>query len=492
MKFEVAAESLESIEADWLVCFVASDAKEASLPQPLAPAIDKLKEERDFEAKTGELFAWPVFPGLKASRLLLVGLGESTKVTEMSLSQAAGTAIRHIAKKKRSRVCFANPGPVLDASAVAKAIVTGVSIGLAGQDLYKKERSRQEIEVITLHASPEEQESYEQGIRAGELVGSAVNIARHLVNLAPADLYPETFCEQAAQALAGTGIEIEILGPSELAAQKMNCILAVGGGSARPPRLLVLRYKGKGNGTEKPLCLVGKGITFDSGGLSIKTADGMTDMKSDMAGAATVVATMQAIAKLELPVPVLGIAALAENMPSAAAFRPGDVLTAKNGKTIEILNTDAEGRLVLADALSHAVDLGASRIVDVATLTGACMVALGMKVAGLMSNNEGWQRELMAAAERAGERVWPLPMFEEYDELIKSQVADMKNIGGRWGGAISAAKLLAQFVGDVPWIHVDIAGPSYADKDAPHQDGGGTGFLVRTLLELARASAKQV
>ena len=208
-------------------------------------------------------------------------------------------------------------------------------------------------------------------------------------------------------------------------------------------------------------------------------------MKCDMAGAATVLAATSAIAQLKIPVNLLCVAPLAENMPSGSAIRPGDVLRAKNGKTIEVVNTDAEGRLVLADALCHAIDLGASHVVDLATLTGACMVALGHTVAGLMTNNKAWGSQLLAVAEQTGERIWQLPMFDDYDELIRSDIADMKNSGGRWGGAITAAKLLAHFVGEVPWAHIDIAGPAYAERDAAHQDGGATGYFVRTLVELA-------
>jgi leucyl aminopeptidase len=491
MKIETSPKSADTLEADWLVLFATSDKGAPSLPNSLATAIAKLRDTNDFEGKANELFVWYGFADIKAPRLLLVGLGESTKVTPMSISRAAGTAIRSIATKKRSTVAFAYPPCDLPAHEVAAAVVAGVSIGLAGQDLYKKERNRHPIDVLLLQSPSNEVDAVTAGILRGETIATAVNLARHLVNQSPAELYPETFCSQAQAALGDTGVTCEVFTPEDLAKHKMECILAVGGGSVHPPRLLVMRYQGPNSKNEaKPLCLVGKGITFDSGGLSIKTADGMTDMKCDMAGAATVVAALQAIARLKLPIAVVGIAALAENMTGGSAFRPGDVLTAKNGKTIEILNTDAEGRLVLADALSHAVDLGVGQIVDMATLTGACMVALGTKVAGVMTNDEAWSQQIIAAAGRAGERVWPLPMFEEYDELIKSQVADMKNIGGRWGGAISAAKLLAEFVGTTPWTHIDLAGPAYADKDASYQDGGGTGFFVRTLVELAETMAK--
>ncbi len=264
----------------------------------------------------------------------------------------------------------------------------------------------------------------------------------------------------------------------------MGALLAVARGSDRPPRLVVLRYQG---GTGKILGLVGKGVTFDSGGLSLKTNDQMVDMKCDMAGAAAVLGAVQAIARLRLPVNVLGILALVENLPSGKAMKLGDVLHARNGKTIEVLNTDAEGRLILADALAYAVDQKANHLVDLATLTGACIVALGLEVAGIMSNDDPWRDRVLKAAAQAGERAWALPMFPLYSEMIKSDVADIKNTGGsRWAGAISAAKFLEEFVGSTPWVHLDIAGPAWVEKDNASRPSGGTGCFVQTLVELAR------
>jgi leucyl aminopeptidase len=234
------------------------------------------------------------------------------------------------------------------------------------------------------------------------------------------------------------------------------------------------------------LALVGKGVTFDSGGLSLKTPEGMLTMKCDMAGAATVLGAMTAIARLKLPVNVVGYMGLVENMPGGSAFKLGDILTARNGVTIEVLNTDAEGRLVLADVLSYAVDAGASHIVDLATLTGACVVALGEDVAGAFTNDQGWCDSVTAAAKTTGELVWQLPMWDLYDDLIKGDVGDIKNTGGRWGGSITAAKFLQRFVGGKPWVHLDIAGPAFASSNKPQREGGGTGCFVRTLVELAR------
>jgi len=281
------------------------------------------------------------------------------------------------------------------------------------------------------------------------------------------------------------GIECAIWDEKRLEAERMGSLLGVARGSDRPPRLVVLRYSRGSPG--RLLALVGKGVTFDSGGLSLKTNDQMVDMKCDMAGAAAVLGAMQAVAELKLPVNVLGVLALVENMPSGHALKLGDVLRARNGKTIEVLNTDAEGRLILADALAYAVEQKADHLVDLATLTGACVVALGTEVAGVMSNNEAWAERVLSAARQAGERAWPLPMFPLYQEMIKSDIADIKNTGGvRWAGAISAAKFLEEFVGETPWAHLDIAGPAWAEKESPARDAGGTGCFVRTLVELAR------
>lgn len=492
MKISVSTDASVRIAADWLVCGVSADGEWVSLPEPLRGPAKELREGNDFEAKANETATLFRVPGISAPRVLLVGVGKESAITPMVLSHAAGTALRQICGKKRSRVALClesfSSGP-LSIAAKSTSLVSGACVGVVGQDLYRSEPARHPLDELILGTTVNEQADVQKGVDKGEILAGAVNLARELVNRSPAEIYPESFCARASELAKGVDISVEILAPEQLKAAGMECILAVGGGSARSPRLLILRSRRATSPNAPTLGFVGKGITFDSGGLSIKTAEGMTDMKCDMAGAATVVAAHWAIARLGIPVNLMTLAPLAENMPSSSAYRPGDVLRAKNGKTIEILNTDAEGRLVLADALAHAVDLGASHIVDLATLTGACVVALGMKVAGVMTNQEAWGKTIQDVAGGEGERVWPLPMFEEYDELIKSSVADMKNTGGRWGGAISAAKLLGRFVGNVPWAHLDIAGPAYSDKDAPFQDGGGTGFFVRSLVALAQSYA---
>ncbi|MBV9122515.1 MAG: leucyl aminopeptidase, partial [Planctomycetes bacterium] len=299
-------------------------------------------------------------------------------------------------------------------------------------------------------------------------------------------LTPTLLGERALEMAKAAGLDAEVIDRAKLEEMGAGALLGVARGSDEPPVMIVMRYR-SGRQGGPTLALVGKGVTFDSGGLSLKPTDGMVDMKCDMAGAATVLAAIQAIAELQIPINVVGVLPLVENLPSGRAMKLGDVLRTRSGKTIEVLNTDAEGRLILADALTYAVDQKATHLVDLATLTGACMVALGTEVAGLMSNHPSWSDQVLSATARAGERAWPLPMFPLYDPLIKSHVADMKNTGGtRYGGAITAAKLLEQFVGQVPWAHLDIAGPAWAEDESPTRDPGGTGSFVRTLVELAR------
>lgn len=355
-------------------------------------------------------------------------------------------------------------------------------MGMVGQDLHRTDKKRTRFgTTIWAGVSPE-------SLATGMVIADGVNLARRLVNSPPDDLYPETFAEAAAAVAGRTGMEIEIWDEHRLDRERCRAILAVGRGSSRAPRLVKLTYRGPGVPAGPPqVALVGKGVTFDSGGLSLKTPDGMLTMKCDMAGAAAMVAAAATIAALRLPVNLVAVCGLAENMTGPAAYKLGDVITARSGTTIEIHNTDAEGRVVLADVLDVVREMAPQKIIDAATLTGACMVALGHDVAGLFTNDQAWCDQIATAARAVGEPVWQLPMYPEFDEQIRGEVADIKNVGdGRWGGAITAAKFLERFVGGIPWTHVDIAGPAFAEKPRPWIDGGGTGVLVRTLVELAQ------
>lgn len=436
----------------------------------------RLVEAQQVRAKRCELTQLTCRPGESTTAgpimVLVVGLGNDSPTRSLAVESAA-TAIRQLADRPRRRVtlalaeCF--PESMHD------AIVTGAIIGSEGQGIYQSEpglRSPDQIAFVGVS---------DASLSRGQILGEAVNHTRRLVNEPPDAVYPQTFSEMAKELVEETEVVVEVWDEQRLREEGCRAILAVGAGSSRPPRLLIMRYQGGGD--EPPLAIVGKGVTFDSGGLSLKPSEAMTDMKCDMAGAATVVGVMRAVAKLGLRQNVVGLCGLAENMVSGSSYKLGDVIQTRSGKTIEILNTDAEGRVVLADTLDVAIEQSPRAMVDLATLTGACMVALGTEVAGMMTNHQGTCDQISASANTEGEPVWQLPMFKLYDEKIKSKVADIKNIGeGRWAGAITAAKFLENFVGDVPWVHIDIAGPAFAESPKPHRDAGGTGYLVRSLV----------
>jgi leucyl aminopeptidase len=484
---------LHEVAADWLI--VGKWENEpfngavADLDGQLKGTLGKLVERGDITGKAKETTPLLQVQGMKAQRILVIGLGQRNKADGPLLVSVGSTAARFITTRFFPRIAMALPEDVPGQSpeTVARLVGVGLRQGCEGPGLRKKKPDRhvpQEIVLVGSPSSPATQ-TIEDAVRRADIEGKAVSLARELVNTPPCDLYPETFAQRALEVAQKVGLACEVFSEAQLRDERMNALLAVARGSERPPRLVVLRHKKGGSG--KTLGLVGKGVTFDSGGLSLKTTEQMVDMKCDMAGAAAVLGAMQAIAELDLPVNVLGILALVENMPSGKAMKLGDVLFARNGKTIEVLNTDAEGRLILADALAYAVDNKADHLVDLATLTGACLVALGTEVAGAMTNNEPWSQQILAAARACGELAWPLPMFPFYTDMIKSEIADMKNTGGsRYAGAISAAKFLEEFVGGVPWVHLDIAGPAWAEKENPSRAAGGTGCFVRTLVELAR------
>jgi leucyl aminopeptidase len=484
---------LFEVQADWLLVGVWEDeaftGALAQLDAQLGGLLARLRQAGDITGKPNELTPLLGRNGAAAERLLVVGLGKRDTADRARLSDAAAAAARAVTGKQRGRIACAVPEnvPGLGGGDVALALGAGLFQGCQGPDLRKSEPARfvpGELGLVAAPSAP--MDEIRQSTRRAAIEGQAVGLARELVNTPPCDLYPETFAARAQQVAAATGVECTILNENQLAAERMGALLGVARGSDRPPRLVVLHYRRGTNG--HTLGLVGKGVTFDSGGLSLKTTEQMVDMKCDMAGAAAVLAAVGAIAELRVPVNVLGVLALVENLPSGRALKLGDVLRARNGKTIEVLNTDAEGRLILADALAYAVEQKVDHLVDLATLTGACMVALGVEVAGLMGNHEAWCQQVLAAAQRAGEKAWLLPMFPHYGELIKSPVADMRNTGGtRYGGAITAAKLLEQFVDHVPWAHLDIAGPAWAEHESATRDPGGTGCFVRTLVELACA-----
>ena len=486
---------LTTIEADWLIVgYTATDssgeldAPLSDLDEALGGAVSRLVASGDLTGKLSESHLLADVPGLAAGRLLLVGLGAPGKLTSRKLEKALVSATRRASKSAEVSAAIAlpqlNSETISDTEAVSLAAVA-LQVGCVGQGLYRAKPGRHAFSAATVVSDVE---GSAEAVARGSVLGQAMNLTRELVNRGAMEVYPETFADRATAAATECGLECEVLDENRLRDERMGSLMAVAQGSVRPPRVVVLKHNGGGEGAPA-LAIVGKGVTFDSGGLSLKSNEGMKSMKCDMAGAATMLGAMTAIAKLGLPVNVIGLAGLVENMPDGNSFKLGDVLTARNGKTIEVLNTDAEGRLVLADVLAYAVDLGAERLIDLATLTGACVVALGEEVTGTFSNCDDWSQAVGSAAKQAGQLAWPMPMDDLFGDLLKSDVADIKNVGPRWGGAITAAKFLENFVDSTPWVHMDIAGPSFASSNKPHREGGATGCMVRTLVAAAEGLA---
>ncbi len=445
---------------------------------------------------TGELYQVTVlhtFGRVPADRVTVVGLGKQEGLVLDRVRGVIAEALRVLQKMGLQRVASVLHGADqggLHPEAVAQAIAEGALLGLYAFDKYSTKKPEPKIQELSLVAFDQAAlEPVSRGLTRGKIMAQATNLARDLINEPANYLTPSEWARQAERLAQANGLECQVLDQEQMYEMGMGALLGVAQGSAQPPKLIVLRYRGDERGRKPTLGLVGKGITFDSGGLSLKPREAMDAMKGDMAGGAAVMAAVGAIAQLKLPLNVTTIVPATENMPGGRALKLGDILRAMNGKTIEILSTDAEGRLVLADALCYAHKLGLAPLVDVATLTGACSIALGPVYAGAFGNNQELIDRLLKAGEEAGEHFWAMPMHPDYKELIKSDVADMKNVGGRAGGAITAAQFLANFVDDTPWVHLDIAGSSFSGKDKTYNPKGGRGMAVRTLVNLARSLA---
>ncbi len=434
----------------------------------LGPGFEGAMTRARFEGKAGQSFTYQTGDPYPHT---VVALGLGNEPDDEVLRQAAGVLGRAARRETAVATTLVQNGP-------ASAVVEGFLMSQYSYDRYLSEPSPVLTETLLLVGEdrPEEAE-------AGAVVAEAVCLARDLVNTPARDKGPDHIRRQVDGLVGELGIRLAVRDEAALVEGGFGGVLGVAAGSDRPPCLLELWYEP--DGATELIAFVGKGITFDSGGLSIKPAKAMETMKTDMSGAAAVIGAMQAIARLGIRVKVLGLAPLTDNMPGPKATKPGDVLTTRNGKTIEVLNTDAEGRLILADALALAVERRPGLIVDLATLTGACKVALGDKIAGIMGNDDLLVERITRLGGVEGERMWPLPLPDDYRSQLKTPMADMKNIGGRWGGALTAALLLEEFVGDVPWAHLDIAGPARWGEDEHYQVKGGSGFGVRTLVSLA-------
>jgi len=500
MQTELIFSPLAEIETE-LLAVLAADSQTAKAadakPAPiLLTADDAVKTAAaailasgEYKAGANETVLLHAPAGLKAKRLLIVGLGKLAKVKPQGVRNAAGTAVRFTKPRGIKELALALPeSELLPPGPCVKAIVEGAIVGDFDADTYKSDRKDVSVARFRL-AAPESADKsvLEAAFAEGVIVGESQNLTRSLVNEPGNKLTPTILGQRAADMAQAVGLRWDVYSTDKLHELKMGAFWAVSQGSAEPPALIVLRYEPEGAPEGPVLGLVGKGITFDTGGISIKSSDSMEKMKYDMAGGATMIGAMRAIALLKPKVRVIAIVCAAENMPDGKAYKPGDVETAMSGKTIEIINTDAEGRLVLADGLTYARSLGATHLIDAATLTGAIGVALGLVNAGAFSNDDGTFARFEEALKLSGEKFWRMPLGDEYADLIKSDIGDIKNTGGRHGGACTAAEFLHVFAEDTPWIHLDIAGLAWIDDSRPHIAKGPSGVAVRSIVEWVRS-----
>jgi leucyl aminopeptidase len=475
------------------------DKLNAELNQKLDGAIEQVIKLGDFKGKEGTIAVIYGNNSIGAKRVLLVGLGDKKKATLDTIRKAAANAAKKSVEIKAEKVSLALHRAFegkFDAPAMGRAMGEGTYLGSYRYDEFvtKDENGRlNSLNVEVIDSDSAKIKKLDKGLQSGVIIGRAQNYARTLANRPANIINPEALAAEAKRMAKTTGrLSCTVFDEKQMAAKGMGGVLAVGSGSKNPPRFIILKYSpaGKAGRGRPTIALVGKAITFDSGGISIKPADKMDEMKLDKTGGIAVLGTMKAAAELKLPLNILGIIPSAENLPSGTSYRPGDIITTFSGKTVEVLNTDAEGRMILCDGLAYAAAQNCSIIIDIATLTGACRVALGKYMAGLMGNDEKLMRQIQAAAEESGEKVWPLPSGDEYAEEMKSKIADLKNTGSKWGGACTAAAYLRQFVGDTKWAHLDIAGTEMFDKTTEYTTEGSSGFGVRLLTTYLMSIAK--
>jgi len=498
LEIKVVAGDITRIKADAVIVNLFEGVKQpggatGAVDQALGGAITKLIAENEVKGKLNELTLIHTLGKLEAGRVLVAGLGKQEKFTLDSIRGLMAEACKYLRKlgvKRAATIVHGAGIGGLDAEKAVQAIAEGSILGLyTFRRHITKESEHGEIEELLIVERDESKVAVlERGLKRGRIMAEATNFARNMINEPANHMTPSDMAQVARDVAAKYGLECTVLEREEMKNLGMGALLGVAQGSKQPPKFIILSYRG-GDPSASTLGLVGKGLTFDSGGISLKPSEAMDEMKGDMAGGATVIAAIKAIAELKLKINVMGLIPATENLPGGAALKPGDVLKAMSGKTIEVVNTDAEGRLILADALSYGRKQGLTPLIDVATLTGACRVALGDICTGAFGNNQELISKVIKAGEEAGEKIWQLPMFEEYKEQNKSEVADIKNSGGRYGGAITAAQFLAEFSQDTPWTHLDIAGTSYATKEKAYLIKGATGAVVRTLVNFAMALA---
>ncbi len=496
IKLKALEGAIQSVEADLIVVNLFEGVEKpggatGAVDGALGGLISRVLETGDFKGEKGKTVLLYSFGRIPAPRVLIVGLGKKEDFNldvVREVSAIAAQKARDLGVKNFATIVHGGGAGGLNYFDAAFATAEGILLGLYRYQAEKKEEDeKKEIEeAYIVEFSHDNISTLDEAIRHATGIARGVYLTRDLVNM-PANQSSPEYLAEVAEKLAKEyrNVKTEVYDRKDMEKLGMGAFLAVAQGSAIPPKFIVIEYKG--DSREKPIVIAGKGITFDTGGISIKPAQEMWKMKFDMAGAAVVLGVIKAAAELELPLRIVGLIGATYNMPDGNAYRPGDVVKAMNGKTIEIISTDAEGRLVLADLLSYATEkLNPELIVDFATLTGACIVALGMDIAGLFTESEDLEKALLKASDYTNENLWKLPLYPGYKKLIKSDFADIKNSGGRWAGAITAALFLKEFVGDNKWAHIDIAGPTWRDEDAPYLPKGATGFGVRLMMKFLK------
>jgi leucyl aminopeptidase len=489
VKIEFRHEPIAQLTSSALVTYAfegsaASSGSVERLPAESQSLLQELQSAGELSGKAYECTLIHRPPGLVAAKLLVVGTGKKEKFNSAQRRRLAGTAVRYLRSRGVRDLAWVVPGPGSQSDCI-QTVVEGALLADYDADRYKTERNGQRrIDRLDLALSSPPGEEAEAARERARIVAEAQNFTRDLVNEPSNQMTPTLLAKQAQDMARRFGLECQVLGPDEIQALKMAAFWAVAQGSEEPPQLIVVRYVPPGAPETPVIGLVGKGITFDTGGISIKRSESMHEMKTDMAGGATMLGVMQAIAQLKPQLRVTAVVPATENMPSGKAYKPGDVITSMSGKTIEILNTDAEGRLVLGDALTYAKQLGCTVLIDAATLTSAITIALGNTTTGVFGWSKEWVERVLAAAATAGEKMWALPVDEDYQDLYKSSIADLANTGGRYGGAITGAMFVGEFAGDTPWVHLDIAGTRWSSEEKPFIAKGATGHGVRTLVQL--------
>ncbi len=488
-RISVANSPLAGTDTDLIIVPIAQDRADETLAKLDSAIVDDLRsalQRGEFKGKPHEIYTARTAQGWRASRVVFVGGGHRHEIGAERLRRMVTAAARTALQQKRARIAWADLEPgALSATARVEIVADGFVMANFDNGVHKS-RNSDGSQFFVRDAVILTADNVADAARSGQAVGEAVNAARVLINEPGNLLTPRVLAEKAAELGSVPGVSAEILDEKKIEALGMGLLLGVARGSAEPPRLLALKYEPAKAPAGMMLGLVGKGITFDTGGISIKPADGMERMKDDMAGGAAVVAALRCIALQKLPLRAVAVVPMTENMPGGAATKPGDVHRGASGLTVEINNTDAEGRLILGDGLWYARKLGATHLIDVATLTGAVVVALGKITTGLWGTPQPWVDHVRGAADRAGEKIWQMPLFDEYKDQLKSEIADMLNSPGRPAGSITAAMFLKEFAGEGPWAHLDIAGTAWAEESKPWQPKGATGAMIRTLVEVAR------